>query len=62
MDKPITEKSLEVRMGQGNVEYWVALIHDGNRCNGQNIQSANEASDIMIPSKPDLLHITYSFG
>lgn len=28
LDKPITEKPLEVRMGKGkgNVEYWVALI------------------------------------
>ena len=30
-DKPITQKPLEVRMGkgQGNVEYWVALIQPG---------------------------------
>ena len=28
-DKPITEKPLEVRMGKGNVEYWVALIQPG---------------------------------
>ncbi|MBT5071175.1 MAG: 50S ribosomal protein L16 [Porticoccaceae bacterium] len=28
-DKPITNKPLEVRMGKGNVEYWVALIQPG---------------------------------
>ena len=30
-DKPITKKPLEVRMGkgQGNVEYWVALVQPG---------------------------------
>ena len=28
-DKPITEKPLEVRMGKGPVEYWVAEIKPG---------------------------------
>ena len=28
-DKPITKKPLEVRMGKGNVEYWVALVQPG---------------------------------
>ena len=28
-DKPITKKPLEVRMGKGNVEYWVALLQPG---------------------------------
>ena len=28
-DKPITKKPLEVRMGKGNVEYWVAQIQPG---------------------------------
>ncbi len=28
-DKPISKKPLEVRMGKGNVEYWVAQIQPG---------------------------------
>ena len=28
-DKPITKKPLEVRMGKGNVEYWVSLVQPG---------------------------------
>jgi large subunit ribosomal protein L16 len=28
-DKPMTQKPLEVRMGKGNVEYWVALVKPG---------------------------------
>ncbi|MDD6177918.1 MAG: 50S ribosomal protein L16 [Ruminobacter sp.] len=28
-DKPITEKALGVRMGKGNVEYWVCPIQPG---------------------------------
>ena len=28
-DKPVSKKPLEVRMGKGNVEYWVAQVQPG---------------------------------
>lgn len=47
-DKPITQKPIEVRMGngKGNVEYWVAQVQPGRvlfEIEGVNEQTAREA-------------------
>ena len=54
-DKPITEKPLEVRMGKGNVEYWVALIQPGKvlyEMDGVSEEIAREAFALAAAKLP----------
>jgi len=54
-DKPITQKPLEVRMGKGNVEYWVCEIKPGKilyEIEGVNEELAREAFALAAAKLP----------
>jgi large subunit ribosomal protein L16 len=54
-DKPISKKPLEVRMGKGNVEYWVAQIQPGRmlyEIEGVPEELAREAFDLASAKLP----------
>ncbi len=54
-DKPITSKPLEVRMGKGNVEYWVCQVQPGKvlyEMNGVSEVIAREAFALAAAKLP----------
>ena len=54
-DKPVSKKPLEVRMGKGNVEYWVALIQPGKvlyEIEGVSEELAREAFGLAAAKLP----------
>ena len=54
-DKPITKKPLEVRMGKGTVEYWVAVVKPGRmlfEVGGVSLDIAKEALRLAAQKLP----------